>query len=132
MIDVNKFPYTDETCMYTYTHSLSLFLCVFMYDDVAPVHTWTHHHHRSGRHVIVIDDIIDSGKTMEAVLGALSGAGCASISCCCLLSKQARRISTPERCLVGFEIEDAFVIGYGLDFDEAWRHLPYIAVMSPR
>ena len=59
--------------------------------------------------------------------------GCASVSTCCLLSKLARREVDPRsgiRGFVGFEIPDAFVVGYGLDYDERWRELPYIAVMD--
>ena len=83
-----------------------------------------------GRHVLVVEDIIDSGLTLSYLMRNLEAREPASLEVCALLTKPARReIDVPVR-YVGFEIPNRFVIGYGLDFDERYRNLPYVAVMQ--
>ncbi|MEM7812232.1 MAG: phosphoribosyltransferase family protein [Planctomycetota bacterium] len=84
----------------------------------------------SGRSVVVVDDILDSGQTLLRVSSAVREAGAASVASAALLWKSARTRDgiLPDFC--GFEIPDAFVVGYGLDFDGAYRHLPDIAVLD--
>ena len=83
-----------------------------------------------GRHVLVVEDIIDSGLTLSYLLRNLESREPASLEICALLTKPDRReIDVPVR-YVGFEIPNRFVIGYGLDFAERYRNLPYVAVLS--
>jgi hypoxanthine phosphoribosyltransferase len=84
-----------------------------------------------GRHVIVVEDIIDTGLTLNYLLRYLADKGPASVSIVCLLDKPARRLAEIPIDYVGFTIPDRFVIGYGLDFDERYRNLPYIGVLKP-
>jgi hypoxanthine phosphoribosyltransferase len=80
-----------------------------------------------GRHVLIVEDIVDSGLTLRYLLGSLGGRNPESLEVCALLSKQeARIVEVPVR-YVGFEIPNEFVIGYGLDYDERYRSLPYVA-----
>ena len=80
-----------------------------------------------GRHVLIVEDIVDSGLTLRYLLGTLGGRHPASLEVCALLSKrEARVVDVPVR-YVGFEIPNEFVIGYGLDYDERYRSLPYVA-----
>jgi hypoxanthine phosphoribosyltransferase len=82
------------------------------------------------RHVLIVEDIVDSGLTLSYLMRNLESRGPASIAVCALLTKPARRaIEVPVR-YVGFEIPDKFVVGYGLDFAEHYRNLPYVAVLS--
>lgn len=84
----------------------------------------------AGRHVLVVEDIVDSGLTLTYLLEHLRLRGPASLKVACLLDKpDRRRVPVPVDYL-GFEIEDKFVIGYGLDFDEHYRNLGYIGVMK--
>lgn len=83
------------------------------------------------RHVLVVDDILDTGRTMRAILSFLSVAGPASLKTCVLLDKPARRAAPIEADFKGFAIPDAFVVGYGLDFAEQYRHLACIGVLKP-
>lgn len=81
------------------------------------------------RHVLVVEDIVDSGLTLDYLLRNLRSRGPASVEVMALLSKPARhKIQVPVR-YVGFEVPDLFVIGYGLDFDERYRGLPYIGTL---
>jgi len=83
-----------------------------------------------GRHVLIVEDIVDSGLTLRYLLGNLRGRGPRSLEVCALLSKQgARVVEVPVR-YVGFEIPNEFVIGYGLDYDERYRSLPYVATLT--
>jgi hypoxanthine phosphoribosyltransferase len=83
-----------------------------------------------GRHVLIVEDIIDSGRTLEYITRNLRTRNPASLRVCTLLSKPARReIDVPVH-LVGFEIPDEFVIGYGLDYAEEYRNLPFIGVLK--
>lgn len=83
------------------------------------------------RHVLIVEDIIDSGRTLEYIRRNLMARGPASIRICSLLSKPSRREIEVPVDYMGFEIPDEFVVGYGLDFDEEYRNLPYIAVLKP-
>ena len=84
-----------------------------------------------GKNVLVIEDIIDSGLTLKRVLKILGNRGPKSISLCTLLNKEARREADVDVQFVGFNIADEFVLGYGLDFKQEYRNLPYIGVMGP-
>jgi hypoxanthine phosphoribosyltransferase len=83
-----------------------------------------------GRHVLIIDDILDTGKTLELIRGLVLAAGAASARTCVLMSK--RRDDLPARAaadFVGFDIEDQFVVGYGLDYGDLYRNLPDICLL---
>jgi hypoxanthine phosphoribosyltransferase len=84
-----------------------------------------------GRDVLLVDDILDTGKTMRRVLEKLCLLGPRRIKTCVLLNKAARRIETVKADYVGFEIPDFFVVGYGLDFAERYRNLPFVGVLHP-
>jgi len=81
------------------------------------------------RHILILDDILDSGETLAAIRGKLETAKPRSIRICVLLSKKKQRARRVAADYVGFEIEDEFVVGYGLDFMEGYRNLPYIGVL---
>ncbi len=84
-----------------------------------------------GRHVLVVEDIIDSGLTLSYLMRNLESREPASLEVCALLTKPGRReIDVPVR-YIGFEIPNRFVIGYGLDFAERYRNLPYVGVLDP-
>jgi len=85
----------------------------------------------TGREVIVVEDIIDTGLTLNYLLRYLHDKGPASIRICCLLDKPARRLAPIEIDYRGFTIPDRFVIGYGLDYGEHYRNLPYVGVLQP-
>ena len=84
----------------------------------------------AGRHVIIVEDILDSGITLSYLKKYLSVRNPASISIVTLLDKPARRRADVQADYVGFEVEDAFVVGYGLDYAEHYRNLPYIGVLK--
>ena len=81
------------------------------------------------RHILVLDDILDSGHTLAAIRDKLETAKPRSIRVCVLLNKKKPRARHVDADYVGFEIEDEFVVGYGLDFMERYRNLPYIGVL---
>jgi len=81
-----------------------------------------------GRHVLLVEDIVDHGATINYLLRLLSTRNPASLRVCTLLNKPARREFDVPLDYIGFEIPDHFVIGYGLDIDEMYRNLPYIGV----
>jgi hypoxanthine phosphoribosyltransferase len=84
-----------------------------------------------GRDVLVVEDIVDSGLTLSYLMRNLEAREPASLEICALLTKPERReIEVPVK-YVGFEIPDRFVIGYGLDFAERYRNLPYVGVLDP-
>ncbi len=83
-----------------------------------------------GRHVLLVEDIIDSGLTLRFVLDTLQARRPASLRLCTLLNKQSRRQIDIHVDYVGFEIENKFVFGYGLDLDERFRNLPFIGVVN--
>ena len=80
-----------------------------------------------GRHVLVLDDILDTGQTLQHVLAHVHEMGPASVRVAVLLRKQGRQTIPVEPDYCGFMIPDAFVVGYGLDYDDEYRHLPYVA-----
>lgn len=82
-----------------------------------------------GRDVLILDDILDSGHTLAAIREKLETAKPRSMRVCVLLSKKKQRAREVNADYVGFEIEDEFVVGYGLDFRERYRNLPYIGVL---
>ena len=84
----------------------------------------------AGRHVIIVEDILDSGITLSYLKNYLGVRKPASISIVTLLDKPARRRADIKADYVGFEVEDAFVVGYGLDYAEEYRNLPYIGVLK--
>jgi len=81
------------------------------------------------RHVLLLDDILDSGHTLAAIRDRLETANPRTIRVCVLLSKKKVRARKVKADYIGFEIEDEFVVGYGLDFMEKYRNLPYIGVL---
>jgi hypoxanthine phosphoribosyltransferase len=85
-----------------------------------------------GRDVLLIDDILDTGKTLSRVQGKLQALKPRRLKTCVLLNKAARRVEKAEADYVGFEVPDYFVVGYGLDFAERYRNLPFVAVLHPR
>uniref|UniRef100_A0A5B7BU00 Hypoxanthine phosphoribosyltransferase n=1 Tax=Davidia involucrata TaxID=16924 RepID=A0A5B7BU00_DAVIN len=89
-----------------------------------------------GKHVIVVEDIVDTGNTLSCLITNLKSKGASSISVCTLLDKPARRKVNFElvgkgKFYRGFECPDYFVVGYGLDFAELYRNLPYVGVLKP-
>jgi len=84
-----------------------------------------------GRDVVVVEDIIDTGLTLNYLLRYLGERHPSSIRICCLLDKPARRLADIEIAYRGFTIPDRFVVGYGLDYDERYRNLPFVGVLRP-
>ncbi len=82
------------------------------------------------KNVIVVEDIIDSGRSMHYLFDILRSRGPASLKFCSLLNKPDRRVTEVELDYVGFEIPDKFVVGYGLDYAQKYRNLPYIGVVT--
>ncbi|XP_071710169.1 uncharacterized protein [Rutidosis leptorrhynchoides] len=90
----------------------------------------------TGKHVILVEDIVDTGKTVSRLISYLEGKGATSISVCTLLDKPARRevhfkLLGDGNFYFGFQCPDSFVVGYGMDFNEQYRNLPYIGVLKP-
>jgi hypoxanthine phosphoribosyltransferase len=85
----------------------------------------------SGRHVLLLDDILDTGQTLGHLVKHLEGLGAASVRVAVLLRKVGRQQIHLEPDYCGFDIPDHFVVGYGLDFNDEYRHLPYVAVLPP-
>ncbi|MHC4233865.1 MAG: hypoxanthine phosphoribosyltransferase [Planctomycetota bacterium] len=85
----------------------------------------------SGRHVLVVDDILDTGRTLRLVQGRLASREPRSLKTTVLLRKPAKAPDDVVADFVGFDIEDEFVVGYGLDFNDHYRNLPHIAVLKP-
>jgi len=83
-----------------------------------------------GRHVVIVEDIVDTGLTLDYLMTNLKSRGPASLEICCLLDKPANRKTEVKPKYVGFEIANEFVIGYGLDYNELYRNLPYIGVFK--
>lgn len=82
------------------------------------------------RHVLIIEDIIDSGRTLAYLLELLGTRAPASLNICTMLDKPDRRVTDVFVKYVGFEIPDEFVVGYGLDFQQKYRNLPYVGVIE--
>ncbi|XP_076937874.1 uncharacterized protein LOC143605765 [Bidens hawaiensis] len=90
----------------------------------------------TGKHVVLVEDIVDTGNTVSRLIAYLEAKGASSVSVCTLLDKPSRRTVQFEllgdgKFYSGFECPDCFVVGYGLDFDERYRNLPYIGVLKP-
>ena len=84
-----------------------------------------------GQHLIFVEDVIDTGLTLSYLLRLLRARGPASIEVCTLFNKPAHRLTNIPLKYKGFDLPDRFVVGYGLDYREAYRHLPYIAELRP-
>jgi hypoxanthine phosphoribosyltransferase len=84
----------------------------------------------AGRHVLIVEDIIDSGLTLDYLRSQLSRRNPASLRICSLLNKPERRIADVSVEYLGFDIPNEFVVGYGLDYGEHYRNLPYIGVLK--
>ncbi len=84
-----------------------------------------------GRHVLIVEDIIDTGRTLHYIMETFETRNPASLKICTLLNKVERREVAIPLDYVGFDIPNEFVVGYGLDFDELYRNLPYIGVLKP-
>ena len=83
-----------------------------------------------GRDIIIVEDILDSGVTLSYLKNYMESMKPASISICTLLDKPARRKADIHADYVGFEVPDEFIVGYGLDYDQQYRNLPYIGVLK--
>jgi hypoxanthine phosphoribosyltransferase len=84
----------------------------------------------AGRDILIVDDILDTGRTLDYARNLLHQRGAASIRSCVLLDKKARRVVAAIPDFVGFACPDQFVVGYGLDHDNAFRHLPFIGTLK--
>lgn len=84
----------------------------------------------TGKDIIIVEDILDTGKTLHTVRAMLMEKGAASVEIATLLNKQERRAYPIQAKYVGFEIPNAFVIGYGMDYNENYRNLPYVGVLK--
>jgi hypoxanthine phosphoribosyltransferase len=85
----------------------------------------------AGKDVLLIEDIVDTGFTLKYLLRTLAGRNPRTIDVCTLLDRRARRIIDLDLKYIGFEIPDKFVVGYGLDYRQRYRNLPYIGVVKP-
>jgi len=88
-------------------------------------------HDIAGRDIIIVEDILDSGNTLSYLKKIMSARGPASIRIVTLMDKPERRTADVTADYVGFTIPDAFVVGYGLDYDQRYRNLPYIGILKP-
>jgi len=84
------------------------------------------------RHVLIVEDIVDTGLTLNYLVENLKSRRPASLKICALLDKPSRRIIPVEVHYCGFSVPDEFLVGYGLDYNECYRNLPYIMVLSPK
>jgi hypoxanthine phosphoribosyltransferase len=89
-------------------------------------------HGIEGRDVVIVEDIVDTGVTLAYLQEILRARGPRSLRTACLLNKPSRRLESVPVEYIGFTIPDRFVVGYGLDFDERYRNLPYIAALGPQ
>ena len=87
---------------------------------------------RGTRTFLIVEDILDTGNTLSNLLAHFAERNPKSIKLCCLLDKPSRRLRDIEADYKGFEIPDEFVVGYGLDYAEKYRELPYIGVLKPK
>ena len=83
-----------------------------------------------GRHILIVEDILDTGQTLHALYKLLDVRGAASLKTCTFLDKPARRTTDFYADYKGYEIPDYFVVGYGLDYAERYRNLPYVAILK--
>jgi hypoxanthine phosphoribosyltransferase len=84
-----------------------------------------------GRRVLLVDDILDTGRTLQALVHELAARGAQDVATCVFLDKPARRRTQIQADFVCFEVEDVFVVGYGLDFAGRYRNLPYVGALKP-
>ena len=84
-----------------------------------------------GKNVLIVEDIIDSGNTLCYVKNLLKERGCKSIKLCTLFDKPSRREAPVYADYIGYEVANEFIVGYGLDFNERYRNLPYVGVLKP-
>lgn len=84
-----------------------------------------------GRQILLVDDILDTGRTLKAVKERLLEMGAVSVKTAVLLSKEKERAEDVEADYIGFEMGDEFVVGYGLDYEGRYRNLPYVGVLKP-
>jgi hypoxanthine phosphoribosyltransferase len=82
------------------------------------------------RHVIIVEDIVDTGRTLEKVIELLKSRGAASVEMVTLLDKPEARVAPIKAKYVGFTIPKSFVVGYGLDYNEKYRNLPYVGILK--
>ena len=85
----------------------------------------------ANKHVLVVEDIVDTGLTLNCLSDILAARKPKSLKICTLLDKPSRRLSPVQVDYIGFAVPDKFVVGYGLDYDGHYRHLPYIGVLKP-
>ena len=85
----------------------------------------------TGRSVVIIEDIVDTGVTLTYLLKYLKARKANSIEIVALLNKQARRTSDLDVKYIGFEVPDGFIVGYGIDYAEKYRNLPFIGILKP-
>lgn len=85
----------------------------------------------SGKDLLIVEDILDTGITLSHLVPMLKLRNPASVRLCTILSKPSRRKADIEPDYLGFEVPDEFVVGYGLDYDEKYRNLPYVGVLKP-
>ena len=83
-----------------------------------------------GKDIIIVEDIVDTGITLNTIVKLLRHRGANSVEIACLLNKEARRVVPVEAKYIGFDIPDEFVIGFGLDYNELYRNLPYVGVLK--
>lgn len=82
------------------------------------------------KHILIVEDIIDSGRTLSCIVELLNKRNPASVKICTLLDKPDRRVVNVDVAYLGFEIPDKFVLGYGLDYEQKYRNIPYVAVVK--
>lgn len=85
----------------------------------------------TGKDVLVVEDIVDSGRTLVRLKNTLEGRGAASVKFCSLLDKPSRRVVDAEADYVGFQVPDKFLVGYGLDYDGKYRNMKFIGTLKP-
>lgn len=85
----------------------------------------------NGKTVLIVEDIVDSGNTLAHLVQLFGLRGAADVRVCTLLNKPSRRVAQVDVHYIGFEVPDEFVVGYGLDFDQKYRNLPYIGILKP-
>lgn len=82
------------------------------------------------KHVLIVEDILDSGNTLHFLMNRMAVQQPKSMKLCCLLNKPSRRVKDIQPDFVGYDVEDEFVVGYGLDYNEQYRQLPYIGILK--
>ncbi len=85
----------------------------------------------TGKDILIVEDILDTGRTLASLMEILKMRNPASLKICTFLDKPERRVASIEADYIGKVIPDEFVVGYGLDYDEAYRNLPYVGIYSP-